>query len=197
MIDTGLNIELQNGNPKGYEKLYSLTSARLKNYCKLFLKDYVLIEDIVQNTYVRLWEKRELIHLDKSVESLLFTITRNQCLNYLRDQKLAGEILSIDDNPWSDLQHLYQIDFSGIEEKTLEEQLFEALKIAVDDLPERHNQILVKCKIEGKKQKEVAEELGISLKAVEKSLSKSKQLLQKSLLSRYPELAILISFLLR
>lgn len=49
MIDTDLNIELQNGNPKGYEKLYSLTSARLKNYCKLFMKDYVLIEDIVQN----------------------------------------------------------------------------------------------------------------------------------------------------
>lgn len=197
MIDRALNIELQNGNSIGYEKLYSLTSARLKNYCKLFLKDYVLIEDIVQNTYVRLWEKRELIQLDKSVESLLFTISRNQCLNYLRDQKLAGELLSIDNNPWSHLQHLYQIDFSGTEEKTLEDQLFEALRAAIDELPERHNQILVKCKIEGKKQKEVADELGISLKAVEKSLSKSKQLLHANLSARFPELVILISFLLK
>lgn len=197
MIDSALNVELRNGTPAGYEKLYSLTSARLKNYCKLFLKDYVLIEDIVQNAYIRLWEKRNNIQIDKSVESLLFTITRNQCLNYLRDQKLAGEILSIEENPWSDLQHLYQIDFSGIEEKTMEELLFEALRKSIDDLPERHNQILVKCKIEGKKQKEVADELGISLKAVEKSLAKSKQLLQASLLLQFPELAILISFLLK
>lgn len=197
MIDRALNIELRNGNSIGYEKLYSLTSARLKNYCKLFLKDYVLIEDIVQNTYVRLWEKRELIQLDKSVESLLFTISRNQCLNYLRDQKLAGELLSIDNNPWSHLQHLYQIDFLGTEEKTLEDQLFEALRTAIDELPERHNQILVKCKIEGRKQQEVADELGISLKAVEKSLAKSKQLLHTSLSARFPELVILISLLLK
>jgi RNA polymerase sigma-70 factor (ECF subfamily) len=196
MIDPALNSELRNGSPSAYERLYSLTSKRLENYCKLFLKDHVLIEDLVQNAYLKLWEKRSLIRLENSVESLLFTMVRNQCLNYLRDQKLADDIFSIDENPWGDLQHLYQIDFAGSEEKTLEEQLLEALKNAIDGLPERQNQILVKCKIEGKKQKEVADELGISLKAVEKSLSKSKRQLQSILLSRFPELSIMISFLL-
>lgn len=197
MIDPALNMELKNGSSSGYEKLYSLTSSRLKNYCKLFLKDVVLIEDIVQNAYVRLWEKRGLIHLEKSVESLLFTIVRNQCLNYLRDQKLALGRISIDENPWSDLQHLYQIDFSGIEEKILEEQLLDALKNAIDNLPEKQNQILVKCKLEARKQKDVADEMGISLKAVEKSLAKSKQELREVLIARFPEFALLIAFLLK
>ncbi|HBL75041.1 MAG: hypothetical protein A2W90_07400 [Bacteroidetes bacterium GWF2_42_66] len=197
MVDEVLNIELRNGSPNGYEKLYSLTSARLKNYCKLFLKDDALVEDMVQNAYIRLWEKRKLIHPEKSVESLLFTIIRNQCLNYLRDRKLAFESFSIDENPWSDLQHLYQIDFSGSEEKTLEEQLFETLKSAIANLPERQSQILIKCKVEGRKQKEVADELGISLKAVEKSLAKSKNQLREILQSRFPEFAVLIVFLLK
>ncbi len=197
MIDPALNIELRNGDPSGYENLYSLTSSRLKNYCKLFLKNDILVEDVVQNAYVRLWEKRNLIHPEKSVESLLFTIVRNQCLNYLRDQKLAAGTISISEGPWSDLQHLYQIDFSGTEEKTLEEQLLEALKKAIDDLPEKQRQILVKCKIEGRRQKEVADEMGISLKAIEKSLAKSKQQLREVLVARFPELAILISFLLK
>ncbi len=197
MIDSALNIELRDGNPNGYERLYSLTSVRLKNYCKLFLKDDVLVEDLVQNAYIRLWEKRKLIQPEKSVESLLFTIIRNQCFNHLRDQKLASESFSMNENPWSDLQHLYQIDFSGSEEKTIEEQLFETLKSAIDNLPERQSQILIQCKVEGRKQKEVADELGVSLKAVEKSLAKSKNQLREILQSRFPEFAVLIVFLLK
>ncbi len=197
MIDPALNMKLRDGDPAGYEKLYSLTSVRLKNYCKLFLKDVVLIEDIVQGAYVRLWERHSLIRPEKSVESLLFTVVRNQCLNYLRDEKLSSGNISIDKSEWSDLQHLYQIDFSGVEEKNLEEQLFDALKDAISKLPERQSQILVRCKINGEKQQKVANEMGISLKAVEKSLAVSKQKLREILTAQFPELVILISFLLR
>lgn len=197
MIDPALNIELKSGSPAGYEKLYTLTSARLKRYCSIFLKDAVLVEDIVQNSYVRLWEKREGIHSGKSVEGLLFTITRNQCLNHLRDQKLAAANFSIDEFSWSELQHLYQIDFTGAEEKPIEEQLFDSLQEAIGQLPARQNQVLVMCKIQGKKQKEVAEELGISVKAVEKNLDKAKRHLRETLTRRFPELTLLISILLK
>ncbi|MGQ8335851.1 RNA polymerase sigma factor [Sunxiuqinia sp. A32] len=197
MIDRSLNIDLRNGTPSSYEKLYSLTADRLKNYCKIFLKDHVLVEDMVQNAYVRLWEKRALIKQDKSVESFLFTIVRNQCLNYLRDEKLASDQFSIDEYTWSELQLLYQIDFSGEEDKLLEELLFEALNEAIKQLPERQNQVIVKCKIKGKKQQDVADELGISLKAVEKNLTKAKRNLRENLLSRFPELTFLIWILLK
>ncbi len=197
MIDKSLNIDLKNGIPGSYDTLYSLTAARLKNYCKIFIKDHVLVEDLVQNAYVRLWEKRALIQPDRSVESLLFTILRNHCLNHIRDQKLQAESFSLDEYSWSELQHLYQIDFSGREDKTLEEQLFEALKNAIDRLPERQNQILVKCKIEGCRQQDVADELGISLKAVEKNLAKARNHLRQDLIARFPELSLLILMILR
>ncbi|MEN6452742.1 MAG: sigma-70 family RNA polymerase sigma factor [Prolixibacteraceae bacterium] len=197
MIDPTLNNELRSGIPASYEKLYALTSSRLKKYCNIFLKDAVLVEDMVQNSYVRLWERRERIHTEKSVESLLFTITRNQCLNYLRDQKLTAAGYSMDEFSWSELQHLYQIDFTGEEDKSIEEQLFEALHEAIGQLPARQNQVLVMCKIKGKKQKEVAEELGISIKAVEKNLDKAKHNLRETLIRRFPELSLFICFLLK
>lgn len=197
MIDKSLNTDLKNGDPVSYDMLYTLTAARLKNYCKIFIKDHVLVEDIVQNAYVRLWEKRVLIKPDRSVESLLFTIIRNQCLNHIRNQKLLSESFSLDEYSWSELQHLYQIDLSGKEDKTLEEHLFEALKNAIDQLPDRQNEILVKCKIEGRKQQEVADELGISLKAVEKNLAKARNRIRQDLISRFPELSLLILILLR
>ncbi|WP_339736206.1 sigma-70 family RNA polymerase sigma factor [uncultured Sunxiuqinia sp.] len=197
MIDQSLNRDLKNGDASSYDVLYSLTADRLKNYCKIFIKDHVLVEDLVQNAYVRLWEKRALIKPDRSVESLLFTMIRNQCLNHIRDQKLLAESFSLDEYSWSELQHLYQIDFSGKEESTLEEQLFEALKNAIDQLPERQNQILIKCKIEGRRQQEVADELGISLKAVEKNLAKARIHLRQDLIARFPELSLLILMLFR
>lgn len=196
MIDPALNIELRKGSPSAYEKLYSLTAVRLKNYCKIFLNDVVRVEDFVQDAYIHLWERREQIQADKSVESLLFTIIRNRCLNYIRDQKLAAENYSIDEFTWSDLQHLYQIDFTGTEEKILEERLFEALQEAIDQLPARQNQVFVLCKIKKKKQKEVADELDISLKAVEKNLAKARHNLRQNLIARFPELSFLIVLLL-
>ncbi|MDD4190054.1 MAG: sigma-70 family RNA polymerase sigma factor [Mangrovibacterium sp.] len=190
-------MELSKGSPSAYTRLYSLTAARLRNYCKIFLNDAVQVEDIVQNTYLRLWERREQIRTDKSVESLLFTITRNQCLNDIRDRKLASGTFSIDEFTWSDLQHLYQIDFTGTEQKILEEQLFEALQEAIDQLPVRQNQVFVLCKINGRKQKEVADELGISLKAVEKNLAKARHHLRERLTARFPDLSLFIFLLLR
>ncbi|WP_299581987.1 RNA polymerase sigma-70 factor [uncultured Sunxiuqinia sp.] len=197
MIDRSLNTDLKTGNPSSYDKLYALTSARLKNYCKIFLNDHGLVEDVVQDAYVRLWEKRNLIKADKSVESLLFTIVRNQCLNHLRDQKLHQDSFSLEEYAWSDLQHLYQIDFTGGEEVTLEEQLYESLKEAIEQLPERQQQVLVKCKIEGRKQQDVADELDISVKAVEKNLAKAKKHLRTNLVERFPELSFIILLLLK
>jgi len=197
MIDRSLNIQLKNGQPSSYDVLYRMTAARLKNYCKIFISDQVLVEDIVQNAYVRLWEKRATIKPDRSVESLLFTIVRNQCLNHIRDQKLMGELFSLDEYSRRELQHLYQIDFLGEEEKTLEEQLFESLKIAIKKLPERQHDILLKCKIEGRKQQDVADELGISLKAVEKNLAKARNHLRRDLITQFPEISLIVLLLLR
>jgi len=70
MIDQSLYKGLRNGDPSSYDVLYSLATARLKNYCKIFIKDQVLVEDLVQNACVKLWEIRMHIKPDRSVESL-------------------------------------------------------------------------------------------------------------------------------
>lgn len=56
--------------------------------------------------------------------------------------------------------------------------------------------VFVKCKLEGKKQKEVAKEIGISIKMVEKHIAKAKSHIREQLLKKYPALALLIAMLL-
>jgi len=191
------NIRLKEGNSQAYEELFKQTYPRLLGYCSLFIHDQPQANDLVQECFVRLWEKRMTISTSQSVESLLFVMLRNRCLNFLRDQKLHSSEKSIDLIGENDLQHLYQLDFAGKEEKTLEEDLIEAIRMSVDNLPEKRKLVFTKAKIEGKKNKEVAEELSISVKAVEKHLSQAKEQIRKEMLVKFPLLAVLIAMLLK
>ena len=94
------------------------------------------------------------------------------------------------------LQHLFQLDFIGREEITLEEQLIVAMRESVENLPEKRKIVFVKAKIEGKKNKDIADELDISVKAVEKHLHQAKDQIRQELLLKFPLLSVLILLLL-
>ena len=197
MESAPLNIRLKEGNSAAYEELFKQTFPRLLGYCRLFINDQAQANDLVQECFVRLWEKRQTIDPRQSVESLLFVMLRNRCLNHLRDQKndlIEKKLNNINEN---ELQHLYQLDFAGREEKTLEEQLIEAIRESVEELPEKRRLVFIKTKIEGKKNKEVAEELGISVKAVEKHLHQAKEQIRTQMLKEFPLLSILIAIILK
>jgi RNA polymerase sigma-70 factor (ECF subfamily) len=195
--NTHLNIRLQEGNPVAFEELFKQTFPRMIGYCRLFIKDQAQANDLVQECFVKLWEKRSTIKISQSVKSLLFVMLRNKCLNYLRDQKLHDFEKDIESIKENELQHLYQLDFIGKEEKSVEERLIEAIRESVEKLPEKRKLVFVKTKIEGKKNKEVAEELDISVKAVEKHLHQAKEQIRHEMLLKFPLLSALIAIILK
>lgn len=192
-----LNIKLKEGNPAAYEELFKQTFPRLIGYCRLFIHEQDQANDLVQECFIKLWEKRTSIKTTQSVESLLFVMLRNRCLNYLRDQKLHKPETEIDSVGENELQHLFQLDFIGKEESSLEEQLIVAIRESVEKLPEKRKIVFTKSKLEGKKNKDVADELGISVKAVEKHLHQAKEQIRKEMLLKFPLMAVIIGMLLK
>lgn len=196
MFDIQTNNSLKKGDPSAFKDVFRILYPRLKGYCKLFVSDDNKVEDLIQETFITLWEKRQSIKTDRSVESYLFVILRNNCLNFLRKEKLENNTFSTDMEEVSELQYLYHIDFLGKEEKSLEEQLIESFQEAVEELPYKMKRVFKLCKIDGRKQKEVADEMGISLKMVEKHIAKAKEQIRDKLIKQYPTLIILIIMLL-
>ena len=193
MLEFQDKVELKRGNPDAFKLLFLLLYPRSKGYCRLFIRDNNLIEDIIQESFIVFWERRNLIDIEKTVESYLFVIVRNRCLNELRKQKLEGGKINIEDIKIAELQYLYQIDFTDKEEKSLEEMLIECFQKSVNELPGKMQTVFIKCKIEGKNQKEIAKDLGISIKMVEKHISKAKKIIRTKMLGKFPYLVILIS----
>jgi RNA polymerase sigma-70 factor, ECF subfamily len=196
MFSSQTKIELKKGNPDAFKEVFLLLYPRLKGYCRLFIADESLVEDVIQETFLALWEKRESIKTDKPIESLIFVMVRNRCLNELRNQRLEGEKIDPENLKVNELQFLYQLDFTSKEEKSLEEMLIESFRQAVNELPEKMKMVFTLCKIEGKNQKEVAENLGISIKMVEKHIASAKQHIRENLLKQYPALIMMIALLL-
>lgn len=191
-----LNIKLRDGDPEAFETVFKLTHPRLLSYCKLFIANNAQAEDLVQECFVQLWQKRNSIAPSQSVESFLFVMLKHRCLNFLRDNPLfvlKDDITSVKD---TDLQQLFEIDFTGTENKTIEEELLDALKEEIDKLPEKRRLVFIKSKIEGLKNKEIAAQLGISIKTVEKHLHQAREQLYKALLTKYPLYGFLLTFFL-
>jgi RNA polymerase sigma-70 factor (ECF subfamily) len=188
--------ELKKGNPEAFKEVFRLLYPRLKGYCRLFVKNENEVEDIIQEGFITLWDKRNTINAEKQIESFVFVIIRNKCINYLKNRRLDAENISPDNLPVNELQYLYQLDLAEKEEKSLEELLFASFQEAVDSLPGKMKKVFVQCKLEGRKQKEVAENMGISIKMVEKQIAKAKKQIREQLIKQYPALIAIILFLL-
>ena len=191
-----LNNKLKEGDTDSFSILFKQTHPRLMGYCQLFVKNKRDAEDIVQECFFTLWENKKKIDLHKSVESLLFVSLRNRCLNYLKEHSKYSFDSFHDGVLSNELQYLYQIDFTEKKDMSIEEQLIDALKKAIEELPERKKEILIKNKIEGLKQKEIALLLGISLITVEKHLHEEKLELKLKLEKQFASLSVILSLLL-
>jgi len=193
---TDFNIKLKEGDAAAFEGIFKLTHPRLLSYCRLFISDYAQADDLVQECFIKLWEMRKTIKPNQSVESLLFVMLRHHCLNYLRDHKFYHPGSNISSVKTIELQHLFELDFTGVENKSIEEELVEAIKSEIDRLPEKRRIVFLKSKIDGLKNREIAEELNISIKAVEKHLHQAKEQIQKEVVRKYPLFTVLIALII-
>lgn len=195
MKNIQLNIKLKEGNPQAYKELFKQTFPRMLMYCRLFVHDYEQSKDLVQECFIKLWENHTVIKPFKSIESLLFVMLRNRCLNYIRDQKIHNKEKDSDSLGENELQYLYQLDFTGHEEASLKEKLNKAIQESIEKLPEKRKKIFINSKIKGKKNQDIAKELNISIKAVEKQIHLAKEQIRKEIHIKYPIWVIIIDFL--
>ncbi|MCU4154657.1 RNA polymerase sigma-70 factor [Carboxylicivirga sp. A043] len=188
-----LNLIAQ-GNKEAFEQFFQQSYMRLLNYASLFIPNREIADDIVQEAFINFWNKRSELKAGKSIEALMFTSVRNRCLNYLRDHQTY--LSHIDQLQTEKLQFLSHYDFLGEEEESIEELLITELHAALDSLPPKCKEVFLLNKIEGFKQKEIAEKLDISIKAVEKHIAVAKVKLREHLEKKFPALGLLITFFL-
>lgn len=181
-----LIADIRNGKHEAYEYLFATYYPRLHNYALHFLADGDAVGDIIQDCFMKLWEKRGELIL-QSVGALLFRMVRNQCLNYLRHKALEDsewlQSLNLEDHS----ERLYSTDFlDDPDQKLLFQELKRQVEHTLDALPERSRQIFTMSRFDGMKNREIAEELGISVKVVERHIGRALKMFRRQLRNVQP-----------
>jgi RNA polymerase sigma-70 factor, ECF subfamily len=146
-----------------------LFKSNFKELCYFaiqYVKDSDIAKDIVQDTFLSIWQKKESIDLSRSVKSYLVSAVKNKCLNYIRDhKKFSSEIL---ETGYQDIKSFYKHH-----DRLIEGELRKKINTSIEELPEKCRRVFLLSRYENLKYQEIAERLHISVKTVETQMSKA------------------------
>ncbi len=163
---------LSNGNLLAFNTLFFEYSGRLYRFALGYLKSSVEAEEVVQEVFTKIWEKRADLNEDLSFKSYLFTITFNMIKKHFRTKTQISKYLNSETNDDLDMQTSQKVTYDS---------LYQFITGLVDQLPERRKIIFIKSRFDGLSIKEIAEELGISHKTVENQLTIALKFIRNSI----------------
>lgn len=184
--ETVLLKEIEIGNKQAFEYLFKNYYPRLRGYAIRFVENEEAARDIIQECFLKFWEKREFLST-VAITSLLFTMVRNGCLNYLKHvaivEKHQIEYLSAMDGE----ERLYYVDFTlDTDHKLLYDELKEQINLVINQLPDRCREVFIMSRFLGLKNREIADRLQVSTTAVERHIAKALLCFSRHFKDKYP-----------
>jgi RNA polymerase sigma-70 factor (ECF subfamily) len=168
-----------NGDRNSFDKFYSSEYKRALFYVNQYIHDITIAEDITQESFVSLWEKRSYLDPDFPLLPYLYSILKNRSLNQLRklanDQRVRNE--------W--LKNEYKANITALTDESadivIKFQLEEYIGEAFRDLPDKICDSFIQSRINGLSYQEIAKKKGVSVKVVEYHVSQALKLFRNKL----------------
>lgn len=168
---------------KAFELIFKTYYQELCSFAKSYIHDADTAEGLVQELFVHLWDNMDRILIKTSLKSYLYQSVRNRAFNHLKHLKTRQEHA---DHSLRNSEQFTNVE-KQLELKDLQQKIDESLQ----KLPEKCRQVFIMSRQEGKKYREIAEELGISVKTVENQMGKALKTMRAEL-DDYLPLALLV-----
>lgn len=180
-LERGLVENIRNGDIASFEVFYKRYYKRLLNYALMFVAQSDQAEDIVQESFYSVWNKREIIDPNQSMTGFLFRTVRNGCLNAIKQKQVHERFVDYALNA-EPIDNLFSFDFDDIsKDDPLQLNLLNEIKDAVDSLPQKRQIVFRLSKLDGLSHKEIADKMGITVKGVERHITMANESLRKAL----------------
>ena len=179
MSDADLLERLRAGDSDAFDTIFRTWYPALVRLAEKMLRDRAVAEEIAQDVMLELWRRRDQLQAEGSPQAYLFQSTRNRALNHLRHLKveqLAMPHLAGDSPSSPSAGH-----------RVVQEEIETALRQAIGDLPPRCRQVFELSRVRGLRYAEIAQQLGVSVKAVEAQMGRALKSLRERLAPWLPE----------
>lgn len=175
-VDRHLLIDLKNGEEKAFETLFWTYNEHVYHFIYSLLYDKSMAEDLTQNVFLKIWEKREMIDVEQNFDAYLFTIARNLVYKETENRLLSEKLTE-------SLQQQFPDTDSLMEEQINAESLREYMNRLIEELPPSRREIFRLSRYEHLSHREIAERLSISEKTVETQINRALRFLRERLSS--------------
>lgn len=173
------------GDITAFEMLFRTYYQPLCNYAYTFLQDREDAEEVVQSTFLLVWEKKDVLAIRTSVRPYLYAMVRNACLNVIKHEKIkqrhAGEELALADRSHDSVSHTVASN-----------ELEYRIKEAMEALPEQCRMVFKLSRFEELKYSEIAAQLSISVKTVENHMGKALKIMREQLKDYLPLIIVFL-----
>lgn len=169
-----------------FEVLFKTYYSAMCAFASRYLEDPAQVEEVVQEVFAQLWEKKSSIQIESSIKSYLFRAVRNHCLNVIKHQKVRETYRSHVETHRDD----YQLDET---DSMIAVDIKDSIMAGIASLPAQCAKVFRMNRLEGLKYREIAEQLGISQKTVEAQMAKAMRRMREFMKDHLTILALLIA----
>ena len=165
---------LKDGVESAYEVLFKTFYKELVVYANRYLYNMDVSKEVVQDLFVKLYEKRKKLAINSSLKAYLFRSVQNKCINYINAQKIR--------NKYTETAKNNQVEVDTPIDKSIDlAELENALYAAIGELPPKCRMIFKMNRFEGYSNQEIAERLDLSKRTVETQITKALRALRTKL----------------
>ncbi|MGV8134105.1 MAG: RNA polymerase sigma-70 factor [Mangrovibacterium sp.] len=185
---------LKGGKESSFRIIFTTYFESLEVFAKVYVMDQQIAKDMVQEVFLNLWTRRHALSEDVNIKAYLYQATKNNCLNYLKRLKVESKYEEWTLKNYHDLLLNYEALSQLNVEPLLFDELMQTINNAIDHLPQKCREVFELSRYEKMKNREIAEELNISVKAVEGHISNALRHLKDRINKYYSSKLILFLF---
>ncbi len=181
-----LLVTLQAGDITAFEMIFKTYYQPLCNYAYSFVHDRDEAEEIVQATFLSVWEKRENLTIHTGVKPYLYAMVRNAALNVLKHEKIKQQHATVE-------LAVAERSAESVTRTVMASELEDRIYKALNKLPEQCRLVFKLSRFEELKYAEIAEQLNISVKTVENQMGKALKIMREQLKDYLPLLIVFMN----
>ena len=190
-------LALKSGNEKALKLIMEQWYSKLFNFAEGYLYNQENTREVVQDVFLLLWDHRQKLDDNTSLNAYLFTLTRNRCIDFIRRERLLLQFRTDKKDEYIQLCDSFNALSDPILDDIFAKELQTEIDRAVNSLPDQCRKVFTLSREKGMKNREICDMLNLSQKTVESHMTKALKTIRTTLERKFPESFNLIMILIK